>query len=608
MNRDDVSVQRWLILGLALSTTAVACTRLLAIFRVDGVSLLEVALVGVFALLFSLIAMSFWVACVGAHALWRGRLDLPLRAPPPEAEPPANGGRARTALLVPIYNEDAAEVFARIRAMRDSLREAGADGEFEFFVLSDSTDADCGAAEETAWRQARHDNAGPPVFYRHRADNAGHKSGNIADFCRNWGGRYDYMVVLDADSLMTGGTLVRLVRLMDANPRTALIQATPLLIGGDSLFARSQQFASWVYGRMYAAGLAKMQGPDGNYWGHNAIIRIQPFMEHCGLPILPGRPPLGGEIMSHDFVEAALLRRAGWEVWMAPELAGSYEASPPTLIDHLKRDRRWCQGNLQHIKLLFAQGLRMPSRFHLAFGAMSYLSSPIWLMLIILFSAHAFQVDRAPVTYVGRHPVLAWPISHTVAFVSIAVAALTMLYLPKVIAMAVLLSDRDARRAHGGARGLLLSVFIESVLSTLVAPVFMLSHSWFVLNILAGRRTRWGAQLRGGNGIGLGNAVAAFAPHTVIAAGFGALAWTWTPADFWWYLPLLAGLGTAILFAWLTSLPAAGAAARRAGLFLVPSETAGLAIVRRADQLIAERAATERVTGDVAEDETLQTA
>ena len=605
MSRDEVAVQRWLILGLALSITAVAATRLLAIFRVDGISLLEVALICVFTLLFALIAIAFWVACVGAHALWTGNLDLPLRLPP-ETLAPMDAGRPRTVLLVPVYNENATEVFARIQAMRESLRAAGAEKGFDFFVLSDSTEADCRAAELAACRRAREDKS-MRIFYRHRADNTGHKAGNIAEFCRNWGAQYDYMIVLDADSLMTGHTLARLVNLMDANPRSALIQAAPLLVGGESLFARSQQFASWAYGRMFAAGLAKLQGPDGNYWGHNAIIRVRPFMEHCGLPVLSGRPPLGGEIMSHDFVEAALLRRAGWEVWMAPWFEGSYETSPPTLIDHLKRDRRWCQGNLQHVRLLFAQGLRMPNRLHMAFGALSYLSSPLWLMLILLFSAHAVNIDRSPVTYVGRYPVLAWPISHTVAFVSIAIAALMLLYVPKIIALAVLLRDRETVRSHGGAGKLILSVFLESLLSTLVAPVFMLSHSWFVLNILIGRNTRWGAQLRHGN-TALANAVKAFAPHTVIAIGAGYLAWTWTPSDFWWYLPLLAGMATAILFGWLTSLPSIGAAARRAGLFLIPSESTGLAIVDRVDALVAERDSTKRGTADIPEGGALQTA
>jgi membrane glycosyltransferase len=609
MKRDDLSVQRWLIFGLALSTTAVACTRLLAIFRVDGLSWLELALLAVFGLLFSLVSMSFWVACLGAYALWRGTLDLPLHLAD-ERDTTSTISRSRTVLAVPVYNEHADEVFARIQAIGESLRREGAAEAFDFFVLSDSTDPACRAAEEAEWRHLRGQDAAPCVFYRHRADNSEHKSGNIAEFCRNWGSHYDYMVVLDADSLMTGEALTRLVRLMDSNLRVGLIQAAPLLIGGTSLFARSQQFASWAYGRMYAAGLAKLQGSDGNYWGHNAIIRVMPFMENCGLPLLPGRAPLGGEIMSHDFVEAALLRRAGWEIWMAPILDGSYETSPPTLIDHLKRDRRWCQGNLQHVKLLFAQGFRATSRFHLAFGALSYLSSPLWLLLILLFSAHAVQFHHAPVTYVGRYPVLAWPISHTVAFVSIAIAALAMLYVPKLIALAVLLHDCETTQSFGGARRLILSVFVESILSTLVAPILMLSHSWFVLNILIGRNTGWGPQLRGGNGSGFGNAAAAFAPHSLIGLAASVAVWYWTPADFWWYLPLLAGWATAVLFGWLTSLPAWGATARRRGLFIVPSETARLPIVDRVDALVAQREPAERAAGSTAAAESarLQTA
>ena len=487
MNGDDVGTQRRLVLGLTLSTTAVATARLLEIFRVDGVSVLEVLILAVFALLFSWIAVSFWIACLGAHALWRGSIELPLRTSPEPCQTGAS--RSRTVLAVPVYNEDCVEVFARLRAMVASLEAAGALDRFDFFVLSDSTDPGCRAAEVANCRALRRNEQAARVFYRHRADNTGHKSGNIAEFCRKWGGLFDYMVVLDADSLMTGETLVRLAALMDANPRTALIQVAPMLVGGESFFARSQQFASWVYGRLFAAGLAKLQGADGNYWGHNAIIRVQVFAQHCGLPKLPGRAPFGGEIMSHDFVEAALLRRAGWDVWLAPALDGSYEATPPTLIDHLKRDRRWCQGNLQHTALLFARDLRLPSRVHLAFGIMSYLSSPLWLLLILLFSANSVRMmDLAPVSYIGRYPVLSWPISHTVALVSIAVATLALLYIPKLLALLLMLRERDARQFFGGPARLILGVLVENVMASVIAPVFMLSHSWFVANICSAAR------------------------------------------------------------------------------------------------------------------------
>ena len=377
--------------------------------------------------------------------------------------------------------------------------------------------AECWVAEVGAWRTLRASNKDARIYYRRREHNSGHKSGNIAAFCQNWGTLYDYMVVLDADSLMTGHA-ARPAR----RPDGCTIRASrssrrrPLLVGGESLFARMQQFASWVYGPVYVAGLARLTGEDGNYWGHNAIIRVKPFMENCGLPILPGRPPLGGEILSHDFVEAALLRRAGWEVRMAPEIAGSFEESPPTLIDYLKRDRRWCQGNLQHVKLIFAQGLRTSSRLHFALGAMSYLASPLWLIAVVLFCAHALRMQNAAaVTYEGRYPVLNWPMSHSVAFVSIAVATLGDVVRPEG-ALDPRAVARTSRPPAMAARfGSSAAFSIESVLSVLLAPVFMLSHSWFVANILIGRTTRWATQPRGSAGISLRQAVTVFAPHSL---------------------------------------------------------------------------------------------
>src|SRR5665213_1871843 len=589
INRDDLSVQRWLLLGLVVSTTAVVVTRLLAVFRDSEMTLLQVSLLAVFAILFAWITTSFWVGCLGAHALWRRQTKLPLLEPPDPL--PRNDARdARTVLVMPVHNENCVQVFARLQAIWESIRSAPAGELFDIFVLSDSSEPDACDGERQEWQRFRDRNPDARIFYRRRDRNTGHKSGNIAEFCENWGSTYDYMVVLDADSLMTGDTLARLVHLMDANPRTALIQVAPLLIGGDSLFARAQQFASWVYGRVYAAGLARLQGPDGNYWGHNAIIRIRPFMDHCGLPILPGPPPLGGEIMSHDFVEAALLRRAGWDLWLATDIGGSYEASPPTLVEFLKRDRRWCQGNLQHVTLIFAQGLRLPSRLHFVLGAMSYLSSPLWFALVVLFAANAIQLEKmAAVTYMGRYPMLAWPISHTVAFVGLAIAAMAMLFGPNIMALMLLLRDQRALRDYGGASRAILGVVIECVLSTLLAPIFMLSHTWFVLNILFGRITSWGTQLRGGKGMGLWQSTRAFAPHTFIACLIGLPAWYWTPGDFWWYMPLLVGASLAIPLCWATSSPAWGALTRRLGLFLIPSETTRVPIVDRFESLVASR-------------------
>jgi membrane glycosyltransferase len=584
---DKAATARWLGSGLVITITALATLKLLAIFQVNGLSIVELGLLALFCMLLSWIAVAFWVACLGAYELWNGPTPLPL--PLRKMGVTAVTSRSRTVLAVPVYNEDCAEVFARIEAMQESLRQVGAIDRFDFFVLSDSNDEQCREAEASACRRLRGRHADARLYYRRRASNTGRKSGNIADFCRNWGALYDYMVVLDADSLMTGRTLVRLVELMDASPRAALIQVAPLLVGGESLFARIQQFASWVYGPVYSAGLARLQGADGNYWGHNAIIRVEAFMQHCGLPVLPGHPPFGGEIMSHDFVEAALLRRAGWDVWLASNLDGSYEATPPDLIAHLKRDQRWCQGNLQHIKLVFARGLRLQSRMHLAFGVMSYLSSPLWLLLIVLFSADAALIENAaPVTFVGRYPVLTWPVSHVTAFVGLIMATAVLLYGSKILAVALLLRDAEVVRRYGGARALLLSAVAEIVVSTLLAPILMLSHTWFVTNALLGRTIEWGRQQRGADGICFGASVSAFAAHTLAAIVSGLLVWYWIPDSFWWFLPLLLGLASASLLCWLTSAATWGAAARRRNLFVVPSETVGIPVLQRADALLAD--------------------
>jgi membrane glycosyltransferase len=573
MKRDNALILRWLVLALVFATTALATFKLRAIFEVRGLSAEECLLLVLFATLFCWISASFWIACIGAYELWNRRPGT--RSGPAAAfnEP----GSSRTVLALPICNEDCGRVFAAITTMQQSLRAIGAVDRFDFFLLSDSHDPECRSAEQAAWRRLRSRASDARIFYRHRARNVGRKSGNIADFCVNWGALYDYMIVLDADSVMTGSTLVRLVELMDQHPRTALIQTAPQLIGGESLFARIQQFASWVYGPVYSAGMARLQGPDGNYWGHNAIIRLRAFMQHCGLPRLPGRPPLGGEIMSHDFVEAALLRRAGWDVWLLPDLSGSYEATPPNLIEHLKRDQRWCQGNLQHLRLVFAKGFRLQSRLHMAFGAISYLSSPLWLLLVIAFSLDSVLLERQPsVTFIGRFPVLTWPVPQASAFLSLAAATAALLYGPKLLSVALLLRNSELVRQYGGARSLLVSALAETVISALLAPVFMLSHSWFVLNILAGHTIGWGRQRRAGAGLGLGACVVAFAPHTVLAILAALLAWYAVPVSFWWFVPLLLGPGFAAILCWVTGDPKWADAQGWRGLFRVPFEAAEL--------------------------------
>ncbi|MBL8250959.1 MAG: glucans biosynthesis glucosyltransferase MdoH, partial [Candidatus Competibacter sp.] len=382
------------------------------------------------------------------------------------------------------------------------------------------------------------------------------------------------MIVLDADSIMKGETLVEMVRLMERQPRVALIQTPPVPVNRESLFARILQFAGSIYGRMFTAGLNFWQLDESNYWGHNAIIRVRPFLDHCGLPKLPGREPFGGEILSHDFVEAALLRRAGWEVWLAYDLEGSYEELPPTLIDYAKRDRRWCQGNLQHLRLALSHGFNGLSRVHFIMGVMSYAASPLWLLFLIATGVEAFiQTQRELVYFFGQNWMPVWPVSFAVEMTTVLLVTLTMLFLPKLLALLLLLKDQKLRESYGGMVNASWSVVLETVFSVLTAPVLMLFQTKFVLAILMRRAVGWPPQQRGDHMTSFKEAALAHGGHTLIGFVVGVLSYLYVPAFFWWFTPVLLGLALSIPVSMLSSSIALGQAAREWGLFLTPEET-----------------------------------
>ncbi|MEZ5502478.1 MAG: glucans biosynthesis glucosyltransferase MdoH [Halioglobus sp.] len=446
-------IHRTSYLLLVWLTSIGAMFLLHAAYASGGLTPLKLLLLVLYAILTLWIAGSFWAATLGFFVLL-GRFDFfarRRRAIVANASSPLPAD-ARTAILMPIYSEDPDRVFAGVRAIWRSLEKTGKAETFDFFILSDTRDVDTWIREETEWyRLCNETGAHGRIFYRNRKDNTARKSGNIADFVERWGANYRYMIVLDADSIMAGDTLVKMVRLMEANPDTALIQAPPLPVNRETLFARILQFASTAYGPLFTAGASFWQLGDSNFWGHNAIIRIAPFAAHCGLPKLPGREPFGGEILSHDFVEAALLRRAGWRVWLAYELRGSYEELPPTLIDFAKRDRRWCQGNLQHFRLIGARGWHPVSRLHFAMGVMSYLSSPLWMIFLLVTGLEAYyQTQAIPDYFFRNHFGPVWPVSFTVEMKVVLMFTLAMLFLPKVMALILILIDPAQRRAFGG--------------------------------------------------------------------------------------------------------------------------------------------------------------
>lgn len=479
-----------------------------------------------------------------------------------------------TAIVVPIYNEDVARVYEGIRSSFLSLRTTGLLENFDFFILSDSTDPDKWIEEERRWTDlVRELNALGRIYYRRRFSNEGKKSGNVRDFLSNWGRRYRYFVVFDADSVMSGETVTTLVKLMEANPTVGLIQTVPALANAESLFGRMQQFANRLYAPIFISGLNYWAQGFGNYWGHNAIIRTEPFIQYCDLPFLPGRKPFGGQILSHDFVEAALLLKENWQVWLATDLGGSYEEGPQGMIENAQRDRRWCQGNLQHGMVVFARGLRGLSRIHLAMGIFGYLSSPLWLMFLITFNWILWYKKNSGLSDITVHsfsPVIRLT-GNQHAFL-IFVICMSVLFLPKILALIDLARDPERCRSFGGFARAAFGAVLETLFSTLHAPLQMLWHSKFVATILMGMGVNWGTQNRGSDGTPWRVAVQEHWGHTLLGLVWGSFVWWLDETTFWWFAPVLAGMVLSIPLSVWTSRGRLGARARILGLFLVPEE------------------------------------
>lgn len=480
------------------------------------------------------------------------------------------------AIVMPVCNEAPARILEGLRSIYKSLEATGQIGAFDFFILSDSSEPNRWVEEQTGWiALTRELNAQGRIFYRKRRVNTNKKAGNIADFCRRWGRHYRHMVVLDADSIMSGPAITRLVRMMERNPAVGIIQTVPELIRGETIFARLQQFASRLYGPVFSAGLNFWQLSEANYWGHNAIIRLAPFIEHCSLPDLPGSEPFGGRILSHDYVEAALMRRGGWAVWLAVDLPGSYEECPGNLIDFAKRDRRWLQGNLQHSWLLAAHGLRMANRLHLALGIMAYLASPLWCAFLVLSTVLSWRnvatgLTPLPVDSFARYLTLTFEQQALLLFG----ATLGLLFLPKALALLDLRRRPGEAEGFGGWRRAIGSVLLETVLFTLMAPVMMLFHTKFVILTLAGRGVAWVTQRRGQDGDPeWREIILTHLGQTLMGAGWLALALWINPWLAIWMSPIFVGVILAMPVSLLTGQRVLGQRLRRWGLFCTPNET-----------------------------------
>jgi membrane glycosyltransferase len=582
-----VFLRRAFVLSVTVVLTAFAANEMFLVMNVAGLTLLEGLVLVLFVALFAWIAFSAGSAFGGFFSLIFDR-GWKLGIHPRDPLPPLIG---RTALLLPAYNEDPSRTTAGMQTIYEDLARNGALAHFDFFILSDTTNPNIWIAEEEAFLALRDRTGGHDrIFYRRRAKNIERKAGNISDWVRRFGGAYETMVILDADSVMSADALIRMAAAIEQHPDVGLIQTLPVIVNGTTLFARLQQFAGRVYGPLIAHGIAWWHGSEGNYWGHNAAIRTRAFAEQAGLPELKGRKPFGGHILSHDFVEAALMRRAGWAVHMVPGLQGSYEESPPSLTEVAARDRRWCQGNLQHAAVLPARGLHWVSRLHMLQGIGSYITAPMWLGFLGIGMAIALQARFTTPDYFGDGLSLfpTWPAQDPVRAAWVFAGTMGILLLPKLLSYFALLTRPEDLRGTGGAFRAFISLLAETLIAGLIAPVMMLIQSLAVFDILIGRDSGWAAQRRDDGSIPLRDVMRRYIPHTLFGVGTGIAAYAVSVSLFLWMTPVILGMVLAIPLAAWTGARSSGQSFRRAGLLLTPEETAPPPVLARANAIMRE--------------------
>ena len=589
------SLRRYILLALMLGQTLVAGWYMKGILPYQGWSFvdldeitrqpvldtiiqvwpyaLQTSILILFGILFCWVSAGFWTALMGFLELLTGRDKYRISGSSAGNEPIEAG--ARTAIVMPICNEDVPRVFAGLRATFESVAATGDLDRFDFFVLSDTNDTDIAVAEQQAWLEVCREAKGfGRIFYRRRRRRVKRKSGNLDDFCRRWGGEYRYMVVLDADSVMSGECLTSLVRLMEANPDAGIVQTAPRASGMDTLYARMQQFATRVYGPLFTAGLHFWQLGESHYWGHNAIIRMKPFIEHCALAPLPGKGAFAGAILSHDFVEAALMRRAGWGVWIAYDLPGSYEELPPNLLDELKRDRRWCHGNLMNFRLFLVKGMHPVHRAVFLTGVMSYLSAPLWFFFLVLSTALlATNTLMEPQYFLEPFQLYPlWPQWHPEKAIALFSTTIVLLFLPKLLS--IILIWAKGSREFGGRIKVTLSMLLEMLFSMLLAPVRMIFHTRFVLAAFLGWAATWNSPQRDDDSTPWGEAVRRHGPQTLLGAAWALLVAWLNPSFLWWLVPIVGSLMLSIPVSVISSRTKLGLRAKDEKLFLIPEEYA----------------------------------
>ncbi|WP_367718208.1 glucans biosynthesis glucosyltransferase MdoH [Nitratireductor sp. GISD-1A_MAKvit] len=577
-----VSVRRVLSILFCLVMAGLVSSLAVGYFSADGIQWIDAIRIVLLA------ASTAWLAWGAAYA-FNGLLAPRARRTDSSIELGSSVGR--TAVLVPVYNEDPVKTFSHVAAMIGSLHQTGVAGLFDFAILSDTRDEDV-AREEERWFQrlqlecAAHTR----IFYRRREKNTGKKAGNVADFIRTSGALYEYLIVLDADSLMEGATMAEMVRRMDREPGLGLLQTLPKIVHARSFFGRAMQFSTGYYSPVYTRGLAALQGDAGPFWGHNAIVRTRAFAQSCGLPELSGAPPFGGHILSHDYVEAALLTRNGWTVRVDPDLTGSYEEGPDNVVDFAKRDRRWCQGNLQHGRVMVAPGLKLWSRFVFLQNIMAYVSSPLWALFIIA-SIAAPSLKGVPDYFPepGLFPV--FPRVEQGLALTLLVGVFGLLIGPKLL-IVLRRAISGENEAFGGTGRALLNTLTEILSTSLLAPIMLMYQCRAVVEVLLGLDGGWPATDREAGSVSLSEAWTA--SWWISATGLVTLglAFNFAPEYVGW---LLLVAGPQVLAPVIIHLSSRSALpAREAGLFETSDDRAPAPVVLRQEAILSLWRDTEK--------------
>ncbi len=557
-------LQRRRRLVIALNVVAYVAMMWVAaiILGAGGWTLVDMIMFACFAVGLPWTVLGFWNSVIGLWLLHWADKPMEQVAPYAAAGDLPTPITVKTAILMTLRNEDPARAFRRLRTVKDSVDATGYGAQYSYFILSDTNDEEVGKAEAEAaeaWQREVGAADSGRIVYRRRTDNTGFKAGNVRDFCDRWGNDYELMLPLDADSLMSGEAIVRLTRMMQAHPKLGILQSLVVGMPSTSAFARIFQFGMRHGMRTYTMGQSWWTADCGPFWGHNALVRIKPFKDDCHLPMLPGKPPLGGHVLSHDQVEATLMRRAGFEVRVLPEERGSWEENPPTMLDFAKRDVRWCQGNMQYVKLLDTPGLLPMSRFQLVWAVLMFVGIPAWTLMIALTPIAAWQVQGISDFPAGLAAALY-------------VTFFAMYLSPKIAGLIDAMLTTGGVAKYGGYVRFIVSAAIELVFSFLQGAVSTIRTSIFMIGLLLGQSVIWGGQSRDAYGISWRTAWENLWPQTLFGVVVCGLMYLVEPAVFWWSLPLTLGYLVAMPFAVMTAAPAMGRLFKSLGLCGIPED------------------------------------